>query len=96
MLVQHVSMKVVCPLDSMSSDTHTSFNWTIDTVTEVHGTVVSVQSLLRLKGSRPRAIWGLTGKSVKLFATVSYPLHYNAGCLDKDTMGMEMVENYAS
>ena len=33
---------------------------------------------------------------VKLFATVSYPLHYNAGCLDEDTMGMEMVGDYAS
>ena len=63
MLVQHMSSKVVCPLDSMSSDTHTPFNWTIHTVIEVHGTVVPVESLLRLKGSRPRAVWGLTGKS---------------------------------
>ena len=63
MLIQHVSSKIVCPLDSMSSDTYTPFNWTIHAVIEVHGTVVSVESLLRLKDSRPRAVWGLTGKS---------------------------------
>ena len=35
--------------------------------------------------------------SVKLFATVSYPQHYyNDGCLDENTMGMEMVVDYAS
>ena len=34
--------------------------------------------------------------NVKLFATVSYPLHYNTGCLDEDTMGMEVVGDYAS
>ena len=65
MLVQHVSRKVVCPLDSMSSDTYTPLNWTIHTVIEVHGMVVPVKSLLGLEGSRPRAIRGLTSKAAR-------------------------------
>ena len=65
MLVQHVSRKVVCPLDSMSSDTYTPFYWTIDTVTEVHGKAVPVESPLCLEGSRPGAIWGLTSKAAR-------------------------------
>ena len=63
MLIQHVSSEIVCPLNPLSSDTHTPFNWTIYTVIEVHSTVVSVESLFCLEGSRPRAIRGLASKS---------------------------------
>ena len=62
MLVQYVGRKIICPLDPMSSNVLTPFNWTIHTVAEVHGAVVPVEGLLCLEGSRPRAIRGLTGK----------------------------------
>ena len=50
MLVPHVSSKIIRPLDSLSSDAHAPFNWTIHTVAEVHSVVVPVESLLRLEG----------------------------------------------
>jgi len=62
MLVPHVSSKIIRPLDPVSSDAHTPFNRTIDTVIVVHCAVVPVEGLLCLEGSRPRAIRRLTGK----------------------------------
>ena len=63
MLVPHVGSKIISPLDPLSSNTHAPFNWTIYTVVVVHGVVVPVEGLLRLEGSRPRAIRVLAGKS---------------------------------
>ena len=63
MLIQHVSSEIICPLDPLSSDTHTPFNWTIYTIIVVLCTVVLVEGLLCLKGFRPRAIRGLASKS---------------------------------
>ena len=63
MLVQHVSSEIICPLDPMSSNTYTPFNWAIDTVIVVLCTVVPVKSLLCLEDSRPGTIRSLAGKS---------------------------------
>ena len=63
MLVHHMSSKIVGALDSLSSDTHTPFNWTIDTVIVVLCAVVSVECLPGLENSRPRTIRGLAGNS---------------------------------
>ena len=63
MLIQHVSSEIVCPLDPLSSDTHTPFNWTIHPIIIVLCTVVLVEGLLCLEGSRPRAIRGLASES---------------------------------
>ena len=71
--VQQVSRKIIRPLDPPSADVHASFNWTINTVIEVFCTVVSVEGLLRLEGSRPGAARGFTGKSARgagVWATV--------------------------
>ena len=64
-LVQHVSSKIICPLDSLSSDPHTPFNWTIHTVIIMHCMVVPVEGLLCLEGSMPGAIQDLAGKSAR-------------------------------
>jgi len=61
-LFPYVSRKIICALDPLSPDTHAPFNWTIYTVIVVHGEVVPVEGLLRLKGSSPRAIQGFVGK----------------------------------
>ena len=63
MLIPHVSSKIIGALDPLSSDTHTPFNWTIHTIVVVLCTVVLVEGLLSLEGSRPRAIRGLASKS---------------------------------
>ena len=63
MLVQHMSSKIISPLDSLSSDTHTPFNRTVHTVAIMHRAVMPTEALLCLEGSRPRTIRGLTGKS---------------------------------
>ena len=63
MLIPHVSSEIIHPLDPLSSDTHTPFNWTIHTIIVVLCAVVLVESLLCLEGSRPRAIGGLASKS---------------------------------
>ena len=65
MLIQHVSSKIICPLDPVGSNTPTSFNWTIHTVAEVYCSVVPVESLLCLEGSMPRTIRSLAGKSAR-------------------------------
>jgi len=61
--VPHVSSKIISPLNPLMSNAGTPFNWTIHTVAEVHGVIVPVQGLLRLKGSMPRAISGVASKS---------------------------------
>ena len=63
MLVPHMGSKIICPLDSLSSDTHTPFNWAIHTVAIMHCAVMPIEGLLCLEGSRPRTIRGLTAKS---------------------------------
>lgn len=73
MLVPNMSSKIVSPLDSPCSDSHTPFNWTIDTVIVVLCAVVSVECLLRLENSRPGTIRGFTGNSAfgaSIIATV--------------------------
>ena len=62
MLVQHVSSKVIGPLDTLSSDSHTPMNWTIHTVAVMHCSVVPVIGLLCLEASCPRTIRSLAGK----------------------------------
>jgi len=62
-LVPHVSSEIIRTLDSFSSNTYTPFNRTIHTVIVVLCSVVPVERLLCLKGSRPGAIRGLAGKS---------------------------------
>jgi len=64
-LVPHISSKIICPFDALSSNAQAPFNWAIHTVTEVHCAVVSVEGLPCLEGSSPRAIRGLTGKSAR-------------------------------
>jgi len=70
-----VGSKIISPLDPLSTNTHASFNRTIYTVIVVHGVVVPVEGLSRLKGSWPKAIWGFAGKSAwgtSMRATGSY------------------------
>lgn len=63
MLIQHVSSKIVHPLDPIGSNTRAPFNRTIHTVAEVHCAVVPVKGLLRLESSMPRTIGRLASKS---------------------------------
>ena len=73
MLIQHVSRKIVHPLDPVGCIAPTPFNRAIHTVAEVHCSVVPVESLLCLKSSMPRAIRGLASKfawSASMRATV--------------------------
>ena len=62
MLIQHVSSKVIRPLNPVGSNSPAFFNWTIHTITQVHCAVVPVKGLLRLEGSMPGAIRGLASK----------------------------------
>ena len=64
-LIPQVSSKIISPLDALSSDPHTPFNWTIHAVVVMHCAVVPVKRLLRLEGCRPRTIRGFTGKSTR-------------------------------
>jgi len=87
MLIQHMSSKVIRPLNPVGSNAPTSFNRTIHTVAEVHCSVVPVEGLLCLEGSIPRAIRGLASKSAwgaSMRATVGvigecyyYPINRN-------------------
>ena len=65
MLVPHVSSKIICPLDSMSSHTQASINWTVNTVIVMNCLVVPIEGLFCLEGSMPGAIQDLAGKSAR-------------------------------
>ena len=62
MLIQHVSSKIILPLNTVGSNTPTPFNWAIHTVADVNCSVVPVEGLLCLEGSIPRTIWDLASK----------------------------------
>ena len=57
-----MSGKVISTLDPPISNVQAPFHRTIHTVIEVLSSVVSIEGLLCLKGTRPRAIGGLAGK----------------------------------
>jgi len=62
MLVEQVSREVISALDPPIPNVQAPFNWTIHTVIEVLSSVMSVECLLCLEGTRPGEIESLAGK----------------------------------
>ena len=62
MLAQEVGREIISTLDPPISNVQAPFNWTVHTVIKVLSSVVSIEGLLCLEGTRPRAIGGLAFK----------------------------------